>query len=97
MKSYQFRDYGQPLEAIEAPTPEPVGTELLMRVVACGACHSDVHVWEGQYDMGGGRKLDVRVGRDLPFTLGHEIVGEVVGMGPETDSGAVGDRRVVCP
>ena len=28
MKSYQFRDYGQPLEAIEAPTPEPVGTEL---------------------------------------------------------------------
>ena len=77
MKSYQFRDYGQPLEAIEAPTPEPVGTELLMRVVACGACHSDVHVWEGQYDMGGGRKLDVRVGRDLPFTLGHEMAGEL--------------------
>ena len=32
MKSYQFRDYGQPLEAIEAPTPEPAGSELLMRV-----------------------------------------------------------------
>lgn len=97
MKSYQFRDYGQPLEAIEAPTPEPVSTELLMRVVACGACHSDVHVWEGQYDMGGGRTLDVRVGRDLPFTLGHEIVGEVVAMGPETEGAAIGDRRVIFP
>jgi D-arabinose 1-dehydrogenase-like Zn-dependent alcohol dehydrogenase len=97
MKSYQFRDYGQTLEAIEGLTPEPVGTELLIRVMACGACHSDVHVWEGHYDMGGGRKLDVRSGRDLPFTLGHEIVGEVVALGPETEGAAIGDRRVIFP
>ena len=83
MICYQCRDYGQPLEAIEAPTPEPAGSELLMRVDACGACHSDVHVWEGEYDMGGGRKLDVRTGRALPFTLGHEIVGEVLAMGTQ--------------
>jgi len=97
MKSYQFRDYGQPLEAIEAPTPEPAGSELLMRVAACGACHSDVHVWEGEYDMGGGRKLDVRTGRDLPFTLGHEIVGEVIAMGPDAEGAAIGDQRVIFP
>jgi D-arabinose 1-dehydrogenase-like Zn-dependent alcohol dehydrogenase len=97
MKSYQFRDYGQPLEAVEVPTPEPVGTELLMRVIACGACHSDVHVWEGQYDMGGGRTLDTRSGRDLPFTLGHEIVAEVVSLGPDAEDAAIGDQRVIFP
>ena len=97
MKSYQFRDYGQALEPVEAPTPEPVGTELLMRVVACGACHSDVHVWEGQYDMGGGRTLDTRSGRDLPFTLGHEIVGEVVALGSDAEGVTVGDQRVIFP
>ena len=97
MKSYQFGAYGAPLELAETPTPEPTGTEVLVRIHACGVCHSDVHLWEGYFEMGGGRKLDVRAVRELPFTLGHEIVGEVAAAGPDADGVAIGDRRVVFP
>ena len=97
MKSYQFGAYGAPLELAETPTPEPTGTEVLVRIHACGVCHSDVHLWEGYFEVGGGRKLDVRAVRELPFTLGHEIVGEVAAAGPDADGVAIGDRRVVFP
>ncbi len=97
MKSYQFREYGEPLELIEAADPQPTGTEILVRVLACGACHSDLHMWEGYFDLGNDRKLDVRSDRALPFTLGHEIVGEIVAVGPDVDGASVGDRGVVFP
>ena len=97
MKSYQFKAYGEPLEVVETPTPQPTGSEVLLRTHACGVCHSDVHLWHGFFEMGGGRRLDVRAVRDLPFTLGHEIVGEVVVAGPEADGAAPGDLRVVFP
>ena len=97
MKSYQFREYGKHLESIEHPEPSPEGTEVLVRVLACGACHSDVHLWEGEYDLGNERKLDARSGRDLPFTLGHEISGEVVRVGPDAQDTLIGKRFVVFP
>jgi propanol-preferring alcohol dehydrogenase len=97
VRSCQFRDYGKPLEVVEAADPVPQGAEVVLRVVACGVCHSDVHVWEGHYDLGGGRRLDTRTGRPLPFTLGHEIVGEVVAIGPEADDALVGKHSVVFP
>ena len=81
MMSYQFREYGEPLELVGKAQPEPTGTEVLVRVQACGVCHSDLHMWEGHFDLGNDRKLDVRGGRELPFTLGHEIVGEGVATG----------------
>ncbi len=68
-----------------------------MRVEACGVCHSDVHLWHGFFDMGGGRKLDVRAVREVPFTLGHEIAGEVIAVGPDASGVQIGDRRVVFP
>ena len=97
MKSHQIVEHGKPLQEIEAATPEPQGEEVLVRVAACGVCHSDVHLWEGFFDLGGGNKLDVSRGRPLPFTFGHEIVGEVVAVGPGAQGAAVGDRRVVYP
>ena len=97
MKSYQFREYGEPLGLAQRPTPEPAGTEVLVRVRACGVCHSDLHLWQGYFEMGGGRKLDVRAVRELPFTLGHEIVGEVAAAGPDAEGVGVGDARVVFP
>ncbi|MCY4120704.1 MAG: alcohol dehydrogenase catalytic domain-containing protein, partial [Acidobacteria bacterium] len=47
MLSYQVTAYGRPLERSEAPLPQPRGEEVLLRVGACGVCHSDIHLWEG--------------------------------------------------
>ena len=97
MNSFQFEEYGSGLTLHEAATPEPVGGEVLLRVHACGVCHSDVHLWEGHFDLGGGRKADLKPGRSLPFTLGHEILGEVVAAGEGARGIRPGDRRLVYP
>jgi D-arabinose 1-dehydrogenase-like Zn-dependent alcohol dehydrogenase len=97
LKSFQFDEYGGPLSLHERETPSPRGEEVLVRVHACGVCHSDVHLWEGHFDMGGGRKADLRGGRELPFTLGHEIFGEVVALGDAARDVRVGERRLVYP
>jgi alcohol dehydrogenase, propanol-preferring len=60
-----------PIEPVEWDVPEPVRGELLLRVLACGVCRTDVHVTEGD--------LPVRLAGVTP---GHEIVGEVVAAGP---------------
>lgn len=76
-------EYAAPLQATEAPTPAPQGTEVLLRVTHCGVCHSDLHLQDGYFDLGGGQKLDVRGSRQLPFTFGHEIAGAVEAVGPD--------------
>jgi D-arabinose 1-dehydrogenase-like Zn-dependent alcohol dehydrogenase len=90
-------DYGKPLQATQAPTPEPVGTQVLVRVSHCGVCHSDLHLQDGYFDLGGGQKLDVRSNRPLPFTLGHEIAGSVEAVGPEATGAVKGKRYAVYP
>src|SRR5690349_18751814 len=98
MKSYDVVDFRAPLQFTERPTPRPAGSEVLVRTLAAGVCHSDIHIWEGEYDLGGGKKLAVRDrGMTPPFTMGHEIVGEVVALGPEAEGVKLGDRRVVHP
>ena len=101
MRSYQVTEFGSALaEATKAP-PEPSGTDVLLKVAACGVCHSDVHLRDGYFDLGADGKLDLSRGLSLPFTLGHEVAGEVVALGPEAAGGpdavAIGDRRVVYP
>jgi len=103
MLSYQVIENGKPLEAREGETPEPEGTEILVRVEACGVCHSDLHLWEGEYLLGGGKKLTLADrGITPPFTMGHEVVGVVAALGPDVpgprDGGVeIGDKRVVYP
>lgn len=101
MRSYQVTEFGSALaEAVKSP-PAPSGTEVLLKVAACGVCHSDVHLRDGYFDLGADGKLDLSRGLSLPFTLGHEVAGEVVAMGPDAAAGpdavAIGDRRVVYP
>jgi len=86
MQSYQIVEWGKPLRLIPAVTPTPQGTEVLLKVQACGVCHSDVHIGEGHFDLGDGRlaKLEAS-GTRLPFTMGHEIVGTVAAAGPDSD------------
>ena len=98
MKSYDVVDFGAPLKATEKPTPKPQGTEVLLRMLAAGVCHSDLHIWDGWYDLGGGRRLSVKDrGLVPPLTMGHEIVGEVAALGPEASGVKVGDKRLAHP
>ena len=90
-------DYGKPLQGTEAATPAPTGTEVLLRVSHCGVCHSDIHLQDGYFDLGGGQKLDVRGNRQLPFTLGHEIAGTVEAAGPDAKGVAKGKRYAAYP
>jgi propanol-preferring alcohol dehydrogenase len=98
MKSYDVCECGAPLKLMERPTPKPAGTEVLLKVIAAGVCHSDLHIWEGHYDLGGGKTLQLSDrGVKLPLTMGHENVGEVVAGGPDAKGVKVGDRRLVFP
>ena len=98
MKSYDIVEYGAALKAMERPTPKPSGTEVLLKVTAAGVCHSDVHIADGYFDMGGGKRLNMADrGMKLPHTLGHETVGEVVACGPEAKGVKPGDQRLVYP
>ena len=67
--------YGQPLCETVVECPSPRGSEVLVRIERCGVCHSDLHLQDGYFSLGGDKKLDVSTGRTLPFTLGHEIAG----------------------
>jgi D-arabinose 1-dehydrogenase-like Zn-dependent alcohol dehydrogenase len=104
MKSFQVAEFNAPLKEVEQPTPAPSGTQVLIRVKAAGVCHSDLHIWEGGYDLGHGRKpLSLKDrGVSLPRTMGHETVGEILAFGPdvkEADKGGlkVGDVALVYP
>ncbi len=77
--------YGAPLCETMVDLPQPKGSEVLVRIARCGVCHSDLHMQDGYFMLGGGKQLDVRQGRTLPFTLGHEIAGQIESAGPHAD------------
>jgi propanol-preferring alcohol dehydrogenase len=98
MQAQALCECGKPLRHIERRTPEPVGTEVLLEVMYCGVCHTDIHLWEGFYDLGSGKRLTLQDrGIDLPLTLGHEILGRVVKYGEDAQGVSVGDVRIVYP
>ncbi len=99
MISYQVRAFGEPLARAQTPTPAPEGGQVLLRVLAAGVCHTDIHTWEGSYDLGGDKRLRMQQrGVTLPLTLGHEIVGEVVATGPDVPEHVrPGQRYLVYP
>jgi D-arabinose 1-dehydrogenase-like Zn-dependent alcohol dehydrogenase len=96
--SYDVVAFGAPLQRAERPTPVPQGSEVLIRTLAAGVCHSDLHIWEGGYDLGQGRRMDVADrGIRPPLTMGHEIAGEVAALGPDAAGVAVGEKSLVFP
>lgn len=97
MISYQVEAFGQPLARVLRDTPAPQGSEVLLRVSHCGVCHSDVHLHDGYFSLGEGSKLDLSRGIALPHTLGHEIAGTVVALGPQAEGAKLGDVRVAYP
>ena len=86
--------YAAPLCETIVDCPEPTGTEVLVRIHRCGVCHSDLHMQDGYFLLGDDKKLDVRAGRTLPFTLGHEIAGVIERTGPGAGDSAETGRAV---
>ena len=77
MLSYQVTEFSKPLARVAQETPRPTGRQVLIRTTAAGVCHSDLHIWDGYYDLGGGKRLTLGDrGINLPLTMGHEVVGE---------------------
>ncbi len=81
MQRQSLTAYGAPLCETVIDAPRPQGSEVLVRIARCGVCHSDLHMQDGFFKLGDGKTLDVRAGRTLPFTLGHEIAGVIEGCG----------------
>ena len=70
----------EPLEMIDLPKPVPGLKEILVKISACGVCHTELDEIEG------------RIQPKLPIVLGHEIVGRVESLGSEATKFDLGDR-----
>jgi propanol-preferring alcohol dehydrogenase len=93
-----IKKFGERLAFDQRPDLSPEGTEVVLRVIAAGVCHTDVHLREGGYDIGHGERLEfAKRGFNLPLTLGHETVGVVEAAGPEAGSVTSGEPCLVFP
>jgi propanol-preferring alcohol dehydrogenase len=85
MKAAIVREYKKPLSIEDAPKPEPGADEVLIKVEACGVCHSDLHIADGDW------KHMLRIIKQ-PVIPGHEVVGRVVEKGDAVEHLRIGDR-----
>jgi len=98
LKAARIVEPNKPLEVSELEIPKPSGNEVIVKVKAAGVCHSDLHLWEGGYDLGDGTFLKVTDrGVKYPVTPGHEIVGTVAEVGNDVKDVSVGDNVLVYP
>jgi S-(hydroxymethyl)mycothiol dehydrogenase len=77
------RSAGAPVELATVLVPDPGPGEALVRVQACGVCHTDLHYREGA------------INDQFPFLLGHEAAGKVEAVGPDVTNLAPGDYVVL--
>lgn len=82
MKAAVVRAFGQPLVIDEVPVPRPGPGDVLVKIEACGVCHTDLHAAEGDWP----------VKPQPPFIPGHEGVGTVVAVGAGVSHVKEGDR-----
>ena len=86
MKAAVVHDFTQPLSIENVPTPEPSDGQVLVRIEACGLCHTDIHAAHGDWP----------IKPDLPLIPGHEGVGIVEALGPGAgEEISVGDRVAI--
>jgi propanol-preferring alcohol dehydrogenase len=84
MKAAILYEFKKPLVIEEVERPKPNSGEVLIEVEACGVCHSDLHVADGDWKQLAGIEKK-------PLILGHEIVGRVVKKGADVHNLQVGD------
>jgi alcohol dehydrogenase, propanol-preferring len=85
MKAAVLREIGKPVTIEEVATPSPGAGEVLIRVEACGVCHSDLHLADGDWDL-------LRPITKVPLILGHEVAGTVAALGEGVTQLKIGDR-----
>jgi alcohol dehydrogenase, propanol-preferring len=84
MKAVRIAEWGKPLQVQEVRVPDLTGRGAIVKVSAAGVCHTDVHLIEGSYDLGEGKKLSMADrGISLPITPGHEIAGTIEALSPD--------------
>jgi len=81
MKAAVVRAFGQPLVIEDVPVPVPGRGEILVKVKACGVCHTDLHAASGDWP----------VKPQPPFIPGHEAAGVVAALGPDVTGFRLGD------
>ncbi|MBD3666797.1 MAG: alcohol dehydrogenase catalytic domain-containing protein, partial [Kangiella sp.] len=82
MKAAIVREFGRPLVIEERKVPDVPADRILVKVEACGVCHTDLHAAEGDWP----------IQPSLPFIPGHEGVGHVAAVGKDVKSVKEGDR-----
>ena len=95
MRCYHLARFGQPLLAVDQPMPQATGTQVVLKVAAAGVCHSDLHIQDGEADLGNGQVASYAARCNLPRTLGHETSGRVVAWGPDAQGVSAGDLALV--
>jgi alcohol dehydrogenase, propanol-preferring len=85
MRAAILREFAQPLAIEELPVPEPEAGEVVIRVQACGVCHSDLHLALGEWEQ-------LKPITKLPLVLGHEVAGTVAAVGEGVTDFKIGDR-----
>jgi propanol-preferring alcohol dehydrogenase len=85
MKAAMLREFKAPLSLEDVAAPKLEANEVLLQVEACGVCHSDLHVADGDWPQ-------IAPITKRPLILGHEIVGRVVEKGDAVDALKIGDR-----
>lgn len=85
MKAAVLQAFGQPLAWLDLPTPQPLPDEVLLEVEACGVCHSDLHIVDGDSP---GFKAVTKAN----LIPGHEVVGRIVARGAEVTHLDLGQR-----
>lgn len=81
MKAAVLHEFGKPLQIEQVPVKEPKENQILVKVITCGVCHTDLHACEGDWP----------VKPKLPLIPGHEAVGYVVALGPAVKNVKEGD------
>jgi propanol-preferring alcohol dehydrogenase len=99
MKAARIIKPKEALQVQEVETPKPKGSQVLVKVLASGVCHSDIHLWEGGYEGPGGQFLKTTDrGVKYPITPGHEVAGTIESLSEEAQGlFTKGDRVLVYP
>ncbi|HEV8385293.1 MAG TPA: zinc-dependent alcohol dehydrogenase [Candidatus Acidoferrales bacterium] len=88
MRAATLKEFGSPFLMEEIPRPVVAADEVLIKLEACGVCHSDLHMAHGDWP-------DVAAKMSWPATLGHEAVGRIVELGANVRKNADANEMVV--